>query len=475
MIRRRRQLAAGAAALCVVALALLINGLSGGGLPRLPAPGLAGPGAAEALGVYDYVAAHRAAYVARATAGNAQVLYTMSPGGVFATAARVARYRRLIDATVRGTGIPPAMLEALVFVESAGRPEVIAGTSAADAAGLTQILAGTGRTLLGMRIDLGRSQRLTRRIELALAAGKVHLALALERRRAAIDERFDPASELRATVRYLQIAEAHLGGRLDLAVAAYHAGIGNMQQVLDDYDGGTAVDYARLYFDVSPIRHPAAYDLLYSLGDDSSLYLWRVLAAEQIMTLYRSDRAALARLNALETAYPSDAVVLVPPTAYPGFADPDALASAYERGAVVPLPRNAGALHLDYASSIGSSARRLGVSSAVYRGLRPAALRVLISIAAEVHVLDASATPLVVTGAVIDRRYEAAIGAVDAPASTGFTFSIERRYASPAEAAAFQFVLDRLQSLNLIAWFRTPMTIEITVAPDARAALAHGL
>ena len=61
MIRRRRQLAAGAAALCVVALALLINGLSGGGLPRLPAPGLAGPGAAEALGVYDYVAAHRAA------------------------------------------------------------------------------------------------------------------------------------------------------------------------------------------------------------------------------------------------------------------------------------------------------------------------------------------------------------------------------------------------------------------------------
>jgi hypothetical protein len=36
-------------------------------------------------------------------------------------------------------------------------------------------------------------------------------------------------------------------------------------------------------------------------------------------------------------------------------------------------------------------------------------------------------------------------------------------------------MLDRLQSLNLIAWIRGTSTIEITVAPDADSVLAHGI
>ena len=66
-------------------------------------------------------------------------------------------------------------------------------------------------------------------------------------------------------------------------------GIGNLQDVLDDYDGGTAVPYAQLYFDTAPDHHASAFDLLAGFGDDSSLYYWRVLGAEQIMRLYRTD------------------------------------------------------------------------------------------------------------------------------------------------------------------------------------------
>ena len=40
---------------------------------------------------------------------------------------------------------------------------------------------------------------------------------------------------------------------------------------------------------------------------------------------------------------------------------------------------------------------------------------------------------------------------------------------------AFQAMLDRLQSLNLIAWAREPTTIDVTVASDGGATVGHGL
>ena len=67
------------------------------------------------------------------------------------------------------------------------------------------------------------------------------------------------------------------------------------------------------------------------------------------------------------------------------------------------------------------------------------------------------------------------LGFTDQPATTGYTFQIERHYASGAQASAFQFVLDRLQALNLIGWIRGTFDIEITVAGDAGRVLAHGV
>ena len=40
----------------------------------------------------------------------------------------------------------------------------------------------------------------------------------------------------------------------------------------------------------------------------------------------------------------------------------------------------------------------------------------------------------------------------------GWTFRVSRRYALAAQALAFQYVLDRLQVLNVIAWSRTAST-----------------
>jgi transglycosylase-like protein with SLT domain len=470
----RRRLAVAAAALVLVVGVLIVLERGGGAAPPppLPLPGIGQP--AKPGDPFAYTSSRESDFVARATAGEANALYVQSPGGALATAARVAAWRPLIDQAVAGTGIDPNLLEALVFVESAGDPNAIVGGDPINASGLTQILAGTGQSLLGMNINLARSRQLTGQIDAAAAQGQNARVARLERQRAGADERFDPRQELAATVRYLKIAESHFG-RWDLAFESYHMGIGNLQTVLDDYDGGTPVPYVQLYFDTAPDHHTSAFDLLASFGDDSSLYYWRLLGAEQVMRLYRTDRAALNRLSFLQTDTGSDAFVLHPPDAVRAFADPNALDRAYAARTILPLPSNAARLGLSYDPGIGSLAEQLHFPPALYRGLRAPALDLLIELAARVRTLSHDPTStLTVTSAVSDQRYQQLLGYSDPPAAAGWSFTIARRYVNGAQADAFQAMLDRLQALNLIAWQRFPSEIEVTVASDASQALVHG-
>jgi hypothetical protein len=299
------------------------------------------------------------------------------------------------------------------------------------------------------------------------------VAVRLERRRARIDDRFDPRKALAATVRYLRIAEQHFE-RADLAVVSYHMGIGNLQQVLDDYDGGQPVPYAQLYFDTARDRHATAFNLLAGFGDDSSLYYWRVLGAVQIMRLYRTDRSALRRLTGLQLAGATNASVLHPPDLTETFADPNALYTAYASRTLLPLPSNPGQLGLAYGEALGGYAQGVGAPPALYRGLRAPAIDLLVELAARVRALSGGAAPLIVAGAAIDRRYERQLADDYPAAATGYSFQIARRYVSRAQADAFQAMLDRLQALNLIAWERAPTTIDVTVASDASRAIVDG-
>ena len=454
-------------AVLALLIAVVVSGLGGGQVPHPPRPRpAAGAGRGD---LFAYDPARASDYVARATAGNAHVLFAKSPGGAMATAARVAAYRPLIDRATAGTGIDPNLLEGLVFVESAGRPQVIAGSDVADAAGLTQILAATGQDLLGMHIDLARSRRLTAQIAAVQGGRRRGNLSSLLARRAAADPRFDPRAELAATVRYLQIALRHLG-RSDLAFESYHMGIGNLQQVLADYDAGRAAPYVQVYFDSTPDRHPAAFRLLAGFGDDSELYYWRILGAVQIMHLYRTDRPALARLTGLQGADDAGAAVLHPPDRTAPFADPAAVAGAYQRRALVPLPTNAAQLGISVTADMGAGSRQVSAPQSLYRGLRPGALRLLIALAARVRSLAHVRAPLALVSTVMDEQYQRRVlGGVYAPAATGWSFAISRQYVNNAQAEAFQAVLDRLQSLNLIAWAREPAVIEVTAASDAAA------
>ncbi len=384
----------------------------------------------------------------------------------------MAQYRPLVEAAAQTAKVDPDTLEGMVLLESAGRADAVADPQLEGAVGLTQILAQTGSGLLGMQVDTRAARRIGRSLARARRAGDSALIARLESRRRRVDERFDPAKALAATARYLLIARDELG-REDLSVVSYHMGIGNLQTALKAY-GEDDISYARLYFDSTPLEHAEAYEKLASLGDDSSTYLWRVAAAREIMRLYREDPAQLDRVSALQTAKNSAEEVLHPRDDTAVFGSPSQLRDAYDDERIVALPRTRLAgdgLRIDPA--MGELASRLGRSRTTYRGLRGPALAMLVYIGAGVKAISGE-TPLAVTSTVRDERYQRLLVSRNIEATrnyslhtTGWAFDILRRYRSRKQARAFQFLLNRLQSHNLIAWVREPAAIHVTVSAEA--------
>jgi soluble lytic murein transglycosylase-like protein len=457
--------------LVVVALlsAVVVIALFSGdtGNPRLA------PGTGADNDPLAYTAGREAAFAAAAARGHAHVIYAKSPGGARASAERVARYRPLVEAAAETADIEPDTLEAMVLLESAGRPDAVADPQLEGAVGLTQILAETGRNLLKMKVDPAGARRIGRSLRRAAGKGDSALMARLRARRRAIDERFDPPKALAATARYLTIAKQELG-RTDLAVVSYHMGIGNVQSALRDY-GEDDISYARLYFDSTPTNHAAAYRRLAALGDDSATYLWRVMAAREIMRLYRSDPDQLDRVSALQTAKNSAEEVLHPGDETDQFSEPSQLRAAYADHRIAALPR-ARLLERGIAidRGMGELAGRLGQRKTLYRGLREPALALLAYIGAGTEAISGDG-PLVVTSTVRDERYQRQLLRHNREATpnyslhtTGWAFDILRAYASRAQALAFEFFLERLQSYNLIAWVREPAAIHVTVSQDAR-------
>src|SRR3954447_8753076 len=187
-------------------------------------------------------------------------------------------------------------------------------------------------------------------------------------------------------------------------------GIGNLQSVLGAY-GDDGASYAQLYFDASPDCHARAYRLLYRLGDDSKTYYWRVLASRDVMRLYRDDRAKLERLAGLQAGADTGELVL----------HPDGPADDTDPGTLRP-EANALLAYIRHGVSAVSGVRR----------------------------------PLTVV-----RRH-------------GFAFDVRRDYASDAQAQAFQYMLDRLQALNVIAWARRGTLIHITASSEGKRLLDAG-
>jgi Transglycosylase SLT domain/Family of unknown function (DUF5715) len=400
-----------------------------------------------------------------AAVGVDRPFFTASPDRIAATAARVAQWRRLVVRATRGSGFSPNLVEALVYVESGGRPEAVSGSSA----GLTQLPAWTARRYLHLHVNAGRSRRLTRQI--ANARSYVR-ARQLQRWRVRYDQRYSAAASIAGTVRFLKLARKQFG-RTDLAVAAYQMGLGNVRNVVDGYGAG-APTYAQLYFGTAPDEHWLAWRRLTNVGVVSRDYYWKVLTAERIMRLYRHDRSALSFESRQQARKNSAEEFMHPLYRTHRFANPNAIAAAWKHHVLKAIPRNAGRTHIAMGPFMGEEAHALGRSKRLYRGLRRPTLDVLLYIGKRVHEISGSRKPLIVTSAVRDNRYQSVLMNVNANAArtyslhtTGYAFDIARSYASRAQANAFQFVLDRLVAVNAVAYIREAAAMHIAVSSDA--------
>jgi soluble lytic murein transglycosylase-like protein len=432
--------------------------------------------------------------------GLAHVLYELSPGGVERTAERVARLRSEIEAAAEREEVDPETLAAVIFLESAGRADVIAGPDPESAAGLAQILPGTAADLLGMSVDLERSKRLTAQIakgerrlrkaskRRARRAAERRRTRLLERRRA-VDDRFDPRAALEGAARYLRIAEERFG-REDLAVTSYHMGIGNLEDVIATYlspepvaattretVGENDLSYVQLYFDSSPVRNPATHAKLTALGDDSRNYLFKVEAAREIIRLHRDEPEELARFVELHARKGSGEEVLRPPDATEAYPDPGALAAAYDDGELVPLPDDAPRLGYRIEPGMGELAAELDQEPALYRGLRPEALATLAYLAGQVRAIAGKGATLTVTSTVRDGEYQRLLTDRNPEATanyslhvTGYAFDVERDLGKRRERALV-FALDRLRALGVVDWVYEPAAFHVTVGPRAEELL----
>lgn len=445
----------------------------------------------------------------RAAYGFSHVLYELSPDGVLVSAKRTAAFADEIAAAAKEHGVDPELMEAMVFLESAGRPEVIAGgTDVEAAAGLSQIVASTGIDLLGMDIYVERSQELTDEITSSLAAAaklreqarrlgigskkQVEKAKRLveqaereeaeaeraRRARVQVDPRFDPVQALDGMGLYLEKAIDRFG-RTDLAVTSYHMGIGNLETVIAAYDPGAdtaELPYAQLYFDTSPLNNADAYEVLSEFADDSATYLWRVLAAREIMRLYREDREELQRLDDLHAAKATMEEVFHPEEDTRTFDDADELADGLDSGELVQIPQGAEGRRYGYeiGDELGELTGQLGVDRGLYTSLRPEALATLIYLTgqvAEITEEDGGKDVLRLTSAVRDQAYQDALVGSNPEATsayslhtTGYSFDILREYNNGKQGEAFQFALDRLSALGLIDYAYEPTAIHVTVS-----------
>ena len=260
------------------------------------------PGARHGKAVADPLAwtpARSADFARRAAAGTSHLLYVRSPGGARAErrSARRAGGRRSRRRR-RQAGVDPDRLEALVFLESAGRPDAMAPGGIEGAAGLTQILAETGRDLLGMKVDVARSAPLhAPDPPRAAARAAATRPAAPGARRASVDERFDPAQGARRHRALPGAGQARASAARTSPSSPTTWASGTSRASCSAYEGGAQRPLRPALLRLDPMRHAAAYAKLGSFGDDSSNYLWKLGAAERIMQLAARTRAS-SRLQA---------------------------------------------------------------------------------------------------------------------------------------------------------------------------------
>jgi len=205
------------------------------------------------------------------------------------------RLQQIFKQASAQTGFPASTLAAIAYLESFGDP---LAASPAGPKGIMQFSEATARSA-GLSIIRATRYRITTEKTLVRRKGrkpfyttvqhKVPYTVTLR------DDRLNPEKAIPAAAAYLSRMASRFGGR-DWAVFAYHCGEGCVSYFLNLRDQLTSsahpmTSYPSVFFNGSPVWRRELYDLIqeHMLRDWSPTYYFRVMRAEQLVTLYQED------------------------------------------------------------------------------------------------------------------------------------------------------------------------------------------
>jgi hypothetical protein len=236
---------------------------------------------------------------------EAQTFIILREVGALAGAKRVtsdAKLQAVFRSAAARSGLPKSTLEAIAYLESWG--EARAESWAGSPKGIMQISQATARDM-GLKVVQTTRYRVTKEKVLVKSSPKPKYKTVTHRvpyKVTGRDDRLVPERAVPAAAVYLAGMEQKFGGR-DWAIFAYHCGqgcVGEMQELARRALGSAAGQptVPRMFFAASPARNRELYLAIQQQmwRDYSPTYYFRVLCAEQLLTLYRNDPDAFTAL-----------------------------------------------------------------------------------------------------------------------------------------------------------------------------------
>jgi hypothetical protein len=201
----------------------------------------------------------------------------------------------------RQSGLPASLIKAIAYLESFGDPTAQSPTGPK---GIMQVSGATAKAM-GLRMIYTTKYRTTsdkkavknKRGKTVYKTVKQKTAYQILLR----DERLVPDKAIPAAASYLARLQQNLGG-LDWAIFAYHCGPGcvaNMQALTESSRGmRQPITVAQMFFGASPAYNRELYEEIHRQMDRdySPTYYFRVMRAQQLLTLYREDPGTFVEL-----------------------------------------------------------------------------------------------------------------------------------------------------------------------------------
>ena len=207
------------------------------------------------------------------------------------------RLQALFREAEQQSGFPASTLAAISYLESWGLPNA---ESPSGPRGIMQISEATARSM-GLRIVRSTRYRTgtqTRTVRGRKRTVRTRIPYAVTVR----DERLIPERAIPAAAKYLARLEQKFGGR-DWAIFAYHCGEGcvsYLRSVAEMASGFRShpLTVARMFFNCSPAFNRNLNDAIQTQmqRDYSPTYWFRVMRAEELLALSRSDADAFRKL-----------------------------------------------------------------------------------------------------------------------------------------------------------------------------------